>query len=250
MVVPIARFRAQPRTNASGATRTSIVIVVTICSDLRHGLFGGGVADYPCKVFLGFAQVGVIAVTVSVLTIIIGVLGLSALLFIVRAIPGIRAYFMFRGKRLVTCPETKAPEAVNVAAGEAALGAFFREPTLRLHQCSRWPERQDCGQDCLQQIDIDPKSCLVWNIAAKWFEGKNCVFCRKSIGPLHHVDHAPALLGPDFQTTEWKNVRAEELPGIFATHRPVCWDCHIAESFRRLHPELVTDRPMEPRRTM
>ena len=23
---------------------------------------------------------------------------------------------------------------------------------------------------------------------------------------------------------------------------PVCWNCHIAESFRREHPDLVTDR--------
>ena len=27
------------------------------------------------------------------------------------------------------------------------------------------------------------------------------------------------------------------------THLPVCWNCHIAESFRREHPELVVDRP-------
>jgi hypothetical protein len=188
--------------------------------------------------------------TVSVLTIIIAVLVLAVALFVFRAVPGVRAFFNFRGKRLVTCPETHKPEAVDVAAGEAALGAFFNEPTLRLNQCSRWPERQNCGQDCLQQIEADAQTCLVWNIVAKWYEGKSCVFCRKPIGPLHHVDHAPALLGPSFQTTEWKNVSPEQLPEIFATHQPVCWNCHIAETFRRLHPELVTDRKLEPRRTM
>jgi hypothetical protein len=26
---------------------------------------------------------------------------------------------------------------------------------------------------------------------------------------------------------------------------PVCWSCHIAESFRRTHPELIVDRPWE-----
>lgn len=188
--------------------------------------------------------------TVSVLTIIIAVLVLAAALFLFRAVPGVRAFFKFRGKRLVTCPENKNPEAVNVAAGEAALGAFFNEPTLRLNQCSRWPERQGCGQDCLRQIETDADNCLVWNIVAKWYEGKTCVFCQKPIGPLHHVDHAPALLGPDFRTAEWKSVKPEELPKIFATHQPVCWNCHIAENFRRLHPELVTDRAPEARRTM
>jgi hypothetical protein len=188
--------------------------------------------------------------TVTVITIIIAVLVLAVALFVFRAAPGVRAYFKFRGKRLVTCPETKQPEAVDVAAGESALGAFFNEPTLRLQECSRWPERQDCGQDCLSQIEADPQNCLVWNIVGKWYEGKSCVFCHKPFGPLHHLDHAPALLGPDFKTSEWKEVSPQDLPRIFSTHQPVCWNCHVAETFRRLHPKLVTDRALEPKRTM
>lgn len=188
--------------------------------------------------------------TISVLTIVIAVLALAVALFIFRAIPGVRAYFQFRGQRIVTCPENKEPEAVKVAAGEAAVGAFFNEPTLRLHECSRWPEREGCGQDCLSQIEADPEKCLVWNIVAKWYEAKSCVFCHKAIGPLHLLDHAPALLGRDFRTTEWKMVSPQELPKIFSTHQPVCWNCHVAESFRRLHPNLVTDRAPEARRTM
>lgn len=109
--------------------------------------------------------------TVTML-IILAVLALAVGLFVFRAIPGVRAYFIYRGQRLVTCPETHKPEAVDVAAGEAAVGAFLTEPTLRLIECSRWPERQDCGQDCLQQIEIDPENCLVWNIVAKWYEGR------------------------------------------------------------------------------
>jgi hypothetical protein len=31
---------------------------------------------------------------------------LAAGLFVFRAIPGVRAYFEYRGKRLITCPET------------------------------------------------------------------------------------------------------------------------------------------------
>lgn len=180
--------------------------------------------------------------------IILGVLGLAVGLFVLRAIPGVHAYFEFRGQRLVTCPETQKPEAVEVAAGEAGLGGFFNEPTLRLKECSRWPERKNCGQDCLQQIESDSQSCLVWNIVSKWYEGKSCAFCHKRIGTLHNWDHAPALLGPDFKTVEWKDVRPEQLPEIFASHQPVCWNCHVTESFRRLHPELVTDRPLEIKR--
>jgi hypothetical protein len=180
--------------------------------------------------------------------ITLAVVALALGLFVFRAIPGVRAYFALRGKRIITCPETHKPEAVEVAAGEAAVGAFLTEPTFRLHDCSRWPERQDCGQECLKQIEIDPENCLVWNMVAKWYEGKVCVFCRKEIGPLHHVDHAPALLTPDHTTMEWKRVRPQDLPEIFETHRPVCWNCHVTETFRRLHPELVVNRELELKR--
>jgi hypothetical protein len=33
------------------------------------------------------------------------------------------------------------------------------------------------------------------------------------------------------------------LPEVFLTYAPVCWDCHIAETLRREHPELIVDRP-------
>jgi len=180
--------------------------------------------------------------TITVLTIIIAVLVLGAGLFILRAIPSVRTFFSFRGKRLVTCPETHNTTAVDVAAGEAAFGSFFHEPTLRLSQCSRWPKRQNCGQECLQQIEADPQNCLVWNIVAKWYEGKKCVFCHKPIDPLAHIDHAPAFLGPDFKTAEWREINPEQLPQVFSKHQPVCWNCHVAETFRRIHPELVVER--------
>lgn len=188
--------------------------------------------------------------SVTLLTITIAVFVLAAGLVVLRAIPGVRTYLNLRGKRLVTCPETKKSEAVDVAAGEAGLGVFFNEPTLRLVECSRWPERKDCGQDCLKQVEVDPESCLVWNIVSKWYEDKHCVYCHKLIGALHHLDHAPALLSPERKTVEWKDVRPEQLPDILSNYQPVCWNCHIAENFRRLHPELVTDRKLEPRRIM
>ncbi|MFZ0199564.1 MAG: hypothetical protein WB523_07800 [Candidatus Sulfotelmatobacter sp.] len=186
---------------------------------------------------------GTILVAIVVITLAVG-------LFIFRAIPALRAYFDYRGKRLITCPETHKAAAVNVAAREAAVGAFLSEPRLRLTECSRWPERKDCGQECLKQIEVSPENCLVWNIVSHWYDGKQCVFCHKSFGELHHLDHAPALLGPDHKTAEWRELRPEQLPEIFSTHRPVCWNCHVAETFRRLHPELVVDRELEPKRIM
>jgi hypothetical protein len=79
-------------------------------------------------------------------------------------------------------------------------------------------------------------------------KGRVACFCHKQIDRLHHLDHAPALLGPDFKTGEWKDVRAEQLPDIFFTHRPVCWNCHVAKNFRRMHPELVVHRERDSKR--
>jgi hypothetical protein len=157
-------------------------------------------------------------------------------------VPVVRTYFTYRGKRLVTCPETLETASVDVAARKAALGAIFGEPKLHLDRCSRWPERQGCGQDCLQQIETDPDNCLLWNVVSNWYEGQSCAYCHRRFGRLGRMDHAPALLGLDNKTVEWNQLQPEKLPQIFATYKPVCWNCHITETFRHLHPDLVVDR--------
>jgi len=154
----------------------------------------------------------------------------------------------FRGTRVIACPETRQPAAVEVDSRLAARTASLSRPFLRLRQCSRWPERQDCGQQCLRQIEAAPADCLVRTMLTKWYEGTSCAFCGKAIGPIHWVDHKPALLTPGRKTVEWRDVRPEDLPKTLDTHWPVCWNCHIAESFRARFPHLVVDDPRPARR--
>ena len=92
------------------------------------------------------------------------------------------------------------------------------------------------------QVETDPDNCLLWNIVSNWYEGQRCVYCHKRFERLQHLDHPPALMGTDHTTAEWNQFRPEQLPGIFSTFKPVCWNCHIAQTFRRVHPELVIDR--------
>lgn len=158
-----------------------------------------------------------------------------------------RAYLKWRGRRVITCPETQGPAAVDVAARHAALAASLGKTRLELSHCSLWPEREGCGQACLAQIESAPEGCLARNILTRWYERKSCAFCRKAFGEIEWHDHKPALLGPDGITVEWSEIAAERIPEVLATHRPVCWNCHIVESFRRKFPELVTDRPPRPR---
>jgi hypothetical protein len=158
-----------------------------------------------------------------------------------RIVPVVRTYLLYRGKRIVTCPDTARPEAVDVAAGSAAISAFSGEPDLRLDQCSRWPERRDCGQECLKQIETDPDNCLVWNIVSNWFEGQSCASCHKRFGRLRHLD-PPALMGPDQKTIGWDEFPPQQLPEIFSSYKPVCWNCHVTETFRQLESEVVVER--------
>lgn len=149
----------------------------------------------------------------------------------------------FRDKMLVTCPETHEPAAVKVNVVRAAVKAIAGRQGLELSDCSRWPERKECDQDCLEQVERDPENHRVWTIAAHWYAGKKCVYCRKPIEKLSHFDRSPALLDRERNTAEWDHLPAETLPGSFSRDLPVCWSCHIAQTFLREHPDLVVYRP-------
>jgi hypothetical protein len=171
--------------------------------------------------------------------VLILIVALAALYFVVPLIAG--TYLKYRGKRVITCPETKRPAAVEVDAAHAAL-TDFSHPDLHLKACSRWPERQECGQECLLQVQLSPEDCLVRSILTSWYDGKHCVSCGKQFGEIHWSDHKPALLSPEGYTVEWREVAPEKVPDLLATHFPICWDCHITESFCRQHPEMIVDR--------
>ena len=154
----------------------------------------------------------------------------------------LRVYLKLRGQRVVQCPETEQPAAVELAAGSLALKAVAGPPELNLQSCSRWPERGNCGQECLRQIEASPEGCLVRSILTKWYQEKSCIYCGKRLGEIDWIGHKPCLLNASWTTIEWKDVPAERLASVLETHKPVCWNCHIAHTFRREHSDLVTDR--------
>lgn len=156
-----------------------------------------------------------------------------------------RTYLRYRGQRIITCPETHRPAAVHVDVGKAAGERLFGKTEIRLDQCSRWPEKRNCGQECLSQVNADPADCLVWNIVAEWYKGKSCAYCQKPLGEIHWHDRHPALLSPERIAKQWNEIPAERLPEVFETHLPVCWNCYIAETFRRQNSDRVLDRNWE-----
>jgi hypothetical protein len=170
--------------------------------------------------------------------------GLGVALLLLRISGAARTYFKLKGKMLITCPETEMPAAVDVDAKDAAEHSILTQPHLRLSDCSRWPERRGCGQECLSQIEAAPEECLVRTFVAKWYAGKACVYCGKPIEGVEWLGgQRPALLDPNHQTVQWDQICPENLPEVLAKYAPVCWNCHITETFRRDHPELVVERP-------
>ena len=120
-------------------------------------------------------------------------------------------------------------------------------PQLRLDACTRWPEKRGCGQECLGQIEGAPDACLLRNILADWYQGKTLRVLRPRVRRgLTGTTTSPrssrwtarsstgAASGP---SRSWTCSRPTD---------PVCWDCAVAEGFRRAHPELVTDRGRRP----
>lgn len=168
---------------------------------------------------------------------------LTAAVAAVLVVAFVITYRRYAGKRLVTCPENRQPAAVDVDALHAAAEAIRTGGAeLRLNACSRWPAMAGCEQPCVSQIADSPEQSLVRTIVAQWYAGKRCAMCAREIPPIAWHEQAPAVLGPDGVTKEWTEERPEALPAIFKTHQPICFTCHLGESFRHEHPEWVVER--------
>lgn len=155
----------------------------------------------------------------------------------------VRAYWKWRGVRVITCPENEKAAAVKVAALDAAKEfATAGENRIHLRACSRWPEMAGCDEACLGQIEASPDACLLQNIVSAWYEGRHCVFCEKPIGEIVWHERPPAVQFEDGTIREWKELPPEELPNVFRTSEAVCWSCALFENFRKDHPEIIVRR--------
>lgn len=75
------------------------------------------------------------------------------------AMAAVRAYRSYGGLRVVTCPETVEAAIVKIHATRAIASKLAGRNELPLRSCSRWPERQGCGQECCAQLAAAPGGC-------------------------------------------------------------------------------------------
>ena len=161
--------------------------------------------------------------------IVLGAVLVSGLSWIL--VRTLRSYFRYMNRMVVTCPETRRPVGVVVNAKHAALTGTLGRGSLRLTDCTRWPERRNCGQECLSQIEASPEDCMIKKRLETWYEGKACSCCDKGIGPILWREHKPALMSPDHRLLQWEDVPAEEMTEVLATHQPICGTCNFAEKW-------------------
>lgn len=162
---------------------------------------------------------------------------------IVYLVIAVRTWSRVHGTRVVVCPETQNPAAVNVDVGHAIVSAVWEKPDVRLSTCSRWPERQDCDQPCVQQIETLRSETSPKVIAAHFFGTVRCSICTRPIAPPSGVALQPGFMDPTTHKVEsWNEVPPQDLPQAIATRRPLCANCTLAESFRQRFPDRVTDR--------
>jgi hypothetical protein len=156
----------------------------------------------------------------------------------------VHAYRMYGGARVVTCPETGMAVVVELDARRAAVTRLSRNGDYRLKSCSRWPGRQDCGQECLSQINGVAPACRVPSRAPRPRRQANCALCGLDLEGHRLRGQKPVLMSSDRKTRiEWDAVAPENLLRVLSTHSQICWNCHMAETFRVMHPRASVAGP-------
>jgi len=77
----------------------------------------------------------------------------ACFILVMPALWGREIYTHYRGSRAVTCPETHRRVAVSIDAIHAALTGLSGKCDLRLGECTLWPARMHCGQECIPEAE-------------------------------------------------------------------------------------------------
>lgn len=60
-------------------------------------------------------------------------------------------YQRFRNRKVITCPEEHGLAEIELDARRASLMAAFRKPLLRVKNCTLWPKKKGCAEECVKE---------------------------------------------------------------------------------------------------
>ena len=153
-------------------------------------------------------------------------------------------YYQNRGRQSVTCPDSHQPADVEVDRKLAFWTALRGQEQSRLESCSRWPEKGDCEQECLAQLDVSPEN--IDRLLTTWYAGKSCALCSRNLTPADWQRSRVALLDGNHKLLELRGITLERLALSLESTRPLCWSCHQEERARQAVPARVLkgERPV------
>jgi hypothetical protein len=151
-----------------------------------------------------------------------------------------RPWRRFGSERLTTRPGTKQPAAARIDVALAVASDRGLAPAFHQSGSEHAEERSAPDQPSPETEQLPEASPSV--VVKEWARGRTCAMCRGPVTESWFAGHHIALLEPTGMTREWVDVGADRLALALATSLPLCWNCHVAATFRRTRPELVTDR--------
>jgi hypothetical protein len=149
----------------------------------------------------------------------------------------LQSYFRNRGRRRVLCPETHEPVTVELDNQYAFKTALRGEEHERLHSCSHWPEKGDCGQECLAQVDSTPEN--LERLLKRWYQDKSCAICERALTLVDWRRSRLALLNEKRKLFELRHMHLDKIPSALDGMAPLCWNCHQQERARRAQPPRI-----------
>jgi hypothetical protein len=88
--------------------------------------------------------------------------------------------------------------------------ALRGEEHERLHLCSRWPEKGDCGQECLAQVDPMPEN--LERLLKRWYQDKSSAICERALTPADWRRSRLALLNEKQKLFELRHMQLDKIP--------------------------------------
>jgi len=146
----------------------------------------------------------------------------------------LQSYFQNRGRQSAICPENGEPVDIEVDRKYSFWTALRGQEHSRLQSCTRWPEKGDCGQECLAQVDPSPEN--VERLMLGWHKGKVCAICTRAITPSDWRQGRLAWLDKQHKLVELRQVNLRQLQSALEDMHPLCWTCHQEERVRQFVP--------------
>ena len=82
------------------------------------------------------------------LLMMLGILAMGMFLVVLPVVADIIA--MYRGRRVLVCPETGELVEVQLNARRTGWAAIFGKTMPRVKSCSLWPRKKGCGEECVK----------------------------------------------------------------------------------------------------